>query len=383
MDYIRRRITLFFILICISAAAQAQEISPEAKADSLFSFFSKSERPSAAITVMQKDSVLLEKYYGNAQINNTIPAQANTNYPIGNISNHFTAVGIMMLKEDGKLSYDDNVYNILSNFPEYGRQITVKNLLQQTSGLPRFSKKRESLLQTYKQKKPFLNWYYRSSDVLRNEDVLNFLNSQSSLEFSPGKTWKYNPVNYIILAEIIEAKSGMSYRRFIKKNIFKPLEMNNSEVVREHFKPNLSNIAYGYFPQEDNNTFEQHFAHVRNKLYGSTGIYTNINDFQKWIAGLSQNKLLSSKTFSQALDMKFFYNVTRYYGFGWYLEFHNHGKLYAYQGNNTLGTTHLIMYIPQEDLYTVIFTNHGAVFGMHEKAMELINMFSEKTYKKR
>ena len=135
-------------------------------------------------------------------------------FELASVSKQFTAMGIMICKERDLLSYYDNIKKFFPDLPY--DNITVRNLLTHTSGLPSYEDQFEK------------NWDHKK--IAFNKDIIDMLERHDTLFFKPGTKWKYSNTGYALLASIIEKVSGMSYNDFMAKNIFQPLGMTHTFI---------------------------------------------------------------------------------------------------------------------------------------------------------
>ncbi len=321
--------------------------------------------PSLSVLVTKEGKVKLNKSFGYANIEKDKKAGSQTNYYMANLTNQFTAMGILILSERNQLKLSDKVSAIITGFPGYGNKITVKHLLQQSSGLPYFKAQE----------------FIDQNNEVTNNDVLEFLNKQDGLHFNPGKKVEINQVNYTILGIIIEEVSGDEYADFIDDEIFKPLHMKRPGVYdgKKYFWPwkKIKNKAVCYNPSDNgynvNNTYEKiHYT-------GSTGVFVSPDDFAKWIDVWGTEKLLPYSTIEKAFKFSFMPGYIKFYGYGWQIGF-NKGKRYAFQSTSHFGNTHISIYVPAEKISVSVFSNQGGLYGLRKKAFEILNQYSANEY---
>ena len=162
------------------------------------------ERPSASFAVIKDGKIEDCQSFGYADLENKIRANCETNYRLASVTKQFTAMGIMILMDQGKLQYDTKLTEIFPEFPEYGKEITIQNLLTHRSGLQEYSR-----------------LYPRDSEKpLVDKEVLNLLIAQDSLLFPANTQFKYSNSGYAVLAMIIERVAGKTFKKFMDRRNF-------------------------------------------------------------------------------------------------------------------------------------------------------------------
>src|SRR5260370_5599071 len=185
------------------------------------------------VCVVREGKVILEKGYGFANIELSVPATQETIYEMASLTKPFTATAIMMLAEEGKISLEDSLSKYFPEAPETWRKITIRHLLSHTSGLSDFfsipALRSESGFAWEREYKP--------------EELLWVL-FQASLQAQPGEKWSYSNIGYYLLGFIIEKVTGDTYEQFLRRRIFEPLKMTATQRMSR--KDVIQNRASGY-----------------------------------------------------------------------------------------------------------------------------------------
>jgi len=188
--------------------------------------------PGAAVSVIDKGRLIFEKGYGLADLEYDIPIKPDTIFHVASVSKQFTAMALVLLEQDGKLSIDDDVHKYLPELPDYGHPIKIRNLLQHTSGI-------RDQWQTL----GLAGWSLE--DVITQDQILRLLFRQRELNFVPGTEHLYSNGGYTLAAEIVARVSHQPFPQFCADRIFKPLGMTHT-----HFHQGLHQIvrnrAYSY-----------------------------------------------------------------------------------------------------------------------------------------
>jgi len=244
--------------------------------------------------------VLYSKAVGKLHPHKNTPITIDSSFNLASVSKQFTAFGIMLLKYQGKLKYDDNVQNILKEFPY--PNITVRQLLNHTSGLIDY----EELSDIYWDKQAFTN-----------QDMLNLFSiHKPKLDFAPNTKFEYSNTGYVILAAIIERLSNQSLEDFSYQNIFQPLNMSNSRVFNILSKQ--TEFPSRVFGQDKGELLDLY------KIEGVTGdgsVYSTVGDLLKWHRALLNNTLLPESEKQEALRHSSLVDGSTYnYNFGWIVD---------------------------------------------------------------
>jgi len=173
----------------------------------------KSNEPGSAVVVVNGGRVIFRKGYGMANLELGVPVEPDMVFRLGSVTKQFTAVAVLMLAEQGKLSLDDDITKFIPDYPAKTQRVTVEQLLTHTSGIKSYTSLPEWLLMWRK-------------DTELNELIGLFKDKPA--DFAPGERWAYNNSGYVLLGAIIEKASGQSYQDFIEKNIFQRLGMAHS-----------------------------------------------------------------------------------------------------------------------------------------------------------
>ncbi|MBJ7994806.1 MULTISPECIES: serine hydrolase domain-containing protein [Bacillus] len=252
------------------------------------------------VLVTDKNNVVLRKGYGYANIKDKVLTTPRTKYRIGSITKTVVAISILQLREKGKLNIEDNVNKYIPSFPA-DKNITLRNLLTHTSGLP--------------------DQGQGSVDAASRLKLVTWIGAQK-LQFPAGTGWKYTDYNYMVLAYIVEKISNKPLAEYVKENIFTPVEMNESGMGAT--LPEDIFLAEGY-TKKDNELIATPRLKM-NWLYGCGEMYTTVEDMKRLDEAIMDGKLISK----QSLSDMFTVSPARKYGFSFYIYpdyYHNHGVL--------------------------------------------------------
>ena len=210
-----RSLILVLISIVIAAKTFAQSLpdSTITKINKLFAQWDKGNSPGCAVAIVRNDSILFAKGYGMANLEYNIPIEPATIFHMASVSKQFTALSIVLLAKQGKLQLDDDIHKYLSWFPDLKEKITIRNLLNHTSGI----RDQWQLLAISGT---------RLDDVITQDHIVKILSKQQALNFKPGEQYSYSNSGFTMLAEIVRSVTGQSLRQFTDSAIFKPLGMS-------------------------------------------------------------------------------------------------------------------------------------------------------------
>ncbi|WP_297707924.1 serine hydrolase [uncultured Eudoraea sp.] len=330
----------YFLLIFISKVAHGQEISQN-RIDSIFTQFSK-VTPGISISLIEGNKSVLRKSYGNANLEYNIPVDPKTVFHIASDSKRFTALAILLLEEQGELKLSDSIQKYLTSFPDFGHEITIEHLLQHTSGL----RDQWQLL-------GMAGW--RMEDIVTQEQILKVLYKQRELNFLPKSEFVYCNSGYTLLAEIVQVVSGQSFEDFTRKNIFEPLGMYNTHFHANH-KQIVKNRAYSYSKVNDS-IFQKEILNFANT--GATGLFTNVEDIEKWIINVMNAKpIVGSTAIYKKMQEQLVLNngEEMMYGMG-EMVFNIGKKKLIGHGGNDAGFNSFIGYYPEYNVGVIALCN--------------------------
>jgi len=343
------KIVFGFGILVVFMGLFACSQNTERRVDRLFKAYRGEDRPGAAVMVIQDGSPILTKCYGMANLEENIPVTSSTNFRLASVTKQFTAMSIMILSERGQLDINSSLQDIFPDFPEYGKDITIRHILQHNSGLIDY----ESLIPD------------TAMVQVLDRDVLRMMMAQDSTYFEPGTAYQYSNSGYAVLAMIVEQVSGKSFAQFLDENIFQPLGMNHTLAFEEGIST-VSNRAIGYFVEKDSIGFSD--QSLTSAVLGDGGIYSSIDDLLLWDQALYTDQLVSSETLRQI-----FTPGLENYGFGWRIEAYK-GHPRVYHAGSTCGFRTCIHRLPEDEFTVIILTNRRDP-AVDDLAGKLIDMY--------
>ena len=281
-----------------------------------------------AVLVRKNGRALFEKGYGVRDLRTKVKIDERTNFRLASFTKQFTAMAVLLLVRDGKLRYDQTLTEIFPDFPACGKNITIRNLLNHTGGLPDYE---DSMDAQERSKGPL----WSPEHQIQDEEVLHLLKQETKGKFLPGTSWSYSNSGYVVLGLIVAKASGQPYRDFLHARIFVPLHMDHS-IVYQKGKNELTNRAYGHSKEGD--ALKETDQSSTSATLGDGGVYSNLEDLAKWDDALRNSTLLSAEEMAPALvpaklangkptvwpiapnDDNLHPGKPVSYGFGWFLD---------------------------------------------------------------
>lgn len=351
------------------AAGLGEQTSPasvDKKLDELLSAVTSPDAPGLAALVRQNGKTVFERGYGVGDLRSGVRLDARTNFRLASFTKQFTAMAIMLLVHDGKLRYDESLTEVFPDFPDYGKTITVRNLLNHVSGLPDY----EELMEAAEKASGSM---WSPEKQIQDEEVLKLLETDQSGKFAPGTSWSYSNSGYVVLGLVVAKTSGKAYGEFLHERIFAPLKMNQT-IVYQKGKNEVANRAFGH--SKENDLFKETDQSSTSATLGDGGIYSNLEDLAKWDDALRNHTLLSEKEMRPALTPVKLNDGSEphwptqpngdnlhpgkpvSYGFGWFLDpYSGHARMW--HTGSTMGFRTVIERFLGENLTIIILSNRA------------------------
>ena len=368
-----KKISLYLIFILLFSSMNATSVSN--RIDKIMKTRYENNTPGAGIMILKGDSVLMEEYYGLADLVTKEPITAQTRFNIASVSKQFTVVGALRLIEQGKISLNTH---ISPYFPAYKapfwNDIQLWHLMSHTSGLPD-SRDRSN----------------RDACVFADDSVsMSYFPSVNQLQFVPGSFYDYKNPTFLLIAQIIEQCEGLKFIDYQKQHIFEPLGMTSTT----YFDPNetIPHTAHAYInvlsdskssTDKDSGGSPTGFTNTQLETwqeydYGEEtffatrpdgGIYSTIRDLAKWEKGLRQNKVISESMLK--ISYKPHIEVTRskwssyqnrentFYGLGWFIDKTPGYPTKVYHTGDNGGFQAYLAKYPEKEITIIILENRN------------------------
>lgn len=322
------------VSILFSSCMLENHPSRSERVDDIMKEYADTSAPGASVLVMVGDSVVFAKGYGLADIEAREPVTTATNFRLASVTKQFTAMGILMLMESGRLSLDDPLEQYFPDFPAYGWGIRIRHLLTHTSGLVDY----EDLIPDTLQRQ------------VLDQDCLELMHRTDSLYFPPGSAYRYSNTGYAILALITQQLSGKSFPVFLRDGIFSPLGMETT-LARVDEGPTVPHRAYGHSRTETG--WAKTDQSQTSAVLGDGGIYSNPTELATWVRSLWDHRLIG-KSWQDSAWTKARLNDGGLvdYGFGWHLD-----GGYPHHDGSSKGFRNHVLVFPERRMFVAVLTN--------------------------
>ena len=375
---------------CCRSAVQRIPVdsSVSAQVDRIFLPLVSEKTPGAAILVRKDGRTAFERGYGVRDLRTLTKIDPQTNFRLASCTKQFTAMAVMLLVHDGQLHYDDRLTDIFPDFPAYGKGITIRHLLNHTSGLPDY----EDLMDAAEKQKGTTIW--TAARQIQDNEVLHLLKQEKSGKFAPGVKWSYSNSGYVVLGLVVAKVSGKSFGEFLRQRIFAPLQMTRT-LAYVKGKNEVADRAYGH--TRDGNVFGETDQSPTSATLGDGGVYSSLDDLAKWDGALARHALLSEAEMQPALSPVKLADGSQptwpaereqssdnlhpgqpvWYGFGWFLDpYHGHARMYHAGG--TLGFRTYLSRFTADHLAVVVLCNRIDL-DPEKLALQVADLFSSES----
>ena len=337
MKKIRINFLLLFLFQAVAVQLNAQSL--EKDLDAVFEEEYPAGEPGAIALVAKNGKVVYRKAFGSADMELEVPMKPEHVIELGSITKQFTAVAILKLMEEGKLSLQDPLSKYLPDYPN-GENITIHHLLNHTSGIKNYTGLPEL---------PPM-----ALDISPLEIIAVF--QDEPVDFAPGEKWQYSNSGYILLGYIIEKVSELTYEDFIEKKIFQPLKMKNSRYGSK--KEIIPLRASGYGPDPSGKGYINAEFISMSVPYAGGSLMSTVDDMLLWNEAVRNNTMISEKSKQLAFKATTLNDgKTSYWGYGW-----ERGRLYGSvaleHGGGVPGYLTFGIYLPEENIYTIVLSNN-------------------------
>lgn len=336
--------TFILVVLCLFSICSTAQIKEKQAIDSIFSEWDQPNTPGASLGIIKDGALVYAKGYGLANMEYDIPNSPTSVFRIASTSKQFTAACIVLLAEQGKLSLDATLETYFPGFPEYASKITIKHLLNHTSGI------RDYLQVAYLKG-------LGGDDFYTDKDIMKWLVRQTDLNFAPGDEHLYSNSGYWLLGQIVNKAAGVNMADFAKANLFEPLGMQQTHFHNNHNQI-VKNRASGYYP-DGNGGYEISMTSL--EMIGDGGIFTTINDVKKWDDAFYNSTVLSN-TFWKMMTSQGILNN------GEVIDYASGLMIDEYKGLKTIrhggafvGYRAELLRFPEQKLSIAIFANRGDV----------------------
>ena len=331
--------------------------SEESRVKEFMGEFIKEEPFDGSVLVLHKGEVTLDESYGLADKENKVPFTNDLQFPVGSIAKSMTAMAILQLEEEGKLSVTDRLSEYMPELP-HANQITLHQLLNHSSGLTDFLEVEE-----------IKNNYTKAHS---EEEIINSFKDKPLIS-KPGDKYAYISSDYYLLGKVLEKVSGEEYDTYLQNHIFKPAGMNETFVMNEENRDEVK--VKGYENGEFNVNVDPSL------LFACGDVASTKADLVKYIYAIDKNLLLSKKQKEKMTTSTIDIIPTQMgYGYGWYAadSFYSFNEKEYSHGGSLPGLRAGLMNFPEKDLTIVIFSNKGFAWNYVKLGNEIASILLDK-----
>jgi CubicO group peptidase (beta-lactamase class C family) len=290
---------IFILFLFQAAACKLSTNADESNMDEIFKAFNTGSGPGCAIAVIQNGRTLFKKGYGLASLEYQVPISTSTVFDICSLSKQFTGFAISTLVEEKKIALDDDIRKYLPDLPDFGKRISIRQLLHHTSGI-----------RDWPETLSFGGWKWE--DGFSYSDIMNLVKHQKELDFEPGSAFDYSNTGYNLLAAVVAKVSGKSFVAWTDERIFIPLHMHHSHFM-ENYRQVIKNMAYSY--ERSGNGFQRVPSNL--SAYGSSSLFTSIDDLSRWANHLQRALAKNDPVFKRMVEEGMLNSGEKvHYGFG-------------------------------------------------------------------
>lgn len=326
------------LVIRAQASAETEKVDSIAKAA-----IDERHLPGLSLAVVREGKVAMARGYGLNDVEQKVPATADSVYEIGSVTKQFTAMAIMMLVEQGKVSLDEKITAYLSGLPDAWKDVTVRHLLTHTSGIKSFTSVPD---------------FGKITTTPCDQKRLVELLTPYPLQFEPGTKWSYCNTGYRLLGWIIEKQSGLSYADFLKERIFVPLKMTATKVG----DPGRANIPPVGYVSHSGNSYQKAGYTDMSWPSSAGAIVSSVADMAQWSLALDEKKFLTPASYKEMwTPVRLKGGGTAGYGFGWDIGKTSNGHTMILHSGHIPGFQSIIVRYPEDHLTVIVLIN--ADFG--------------------
>lgn len=342
----RPRWLLLIVLVTVTAPVARPQAAGTAagkpSVDAIFEKWAGTRSPGCAVAVSKDGATVVERAYGMADLEHGVANTPDTVFEAGSIAKQFTATAAVLLARQGKLSLDDPVRKYVPEVPDYGKPITLRQMLHHTSGLRDWGVVAAA------------GGWPRGSRIHTHDHVLDIVSRQQALNYEPGAEYLYTNTGYNLTAVTVGRVSGQSFAEYTRTAIFEPLGMTRTSW-RDDFTRIVPGRAVAYAPGRDGYHQEMPFENV----HGNGGLLTTVSDLLRWNANLGQPRVGGQELAAQ-LEAPGRLNDGRPIGYGLGLTLADfRGVREVWHSGSTAGYRAFLARYPEHRLSVAVLCNAG------------------------
>ena len=353
-----KRLGSFALPLFLAASASAQLPSElEGRLDALFAEKASSDVPGLVAGIVKDGKLVYGKGFGLGSMEQLAPLGPKSVIDVGSVTKHFTSTAILLLEDEGKLSLDDEVRKWIPSLPDFGKPITIRRLLNHTSGL-----------RDYFTLFALKGWQLERP--ITPSEVVDLMADQQDLNFAPGTSFNYCNTGYVLASEIVQKAAKEPMSAYLKRRVFTPLGMT-STLLNDNPSTIIPRRVDSY--RKAGTTWQRLSAPAM--TVGDGGLYTSIEDFAKWDIALKTDgiKLKKGRLLDRLTDTTGFPAIGANYGLGLFIDTHE-GTKRIQHGGDWLGFNAQYSMYPEKGISIITFANEGTQIGksLNDQAAKLL-----------
>jgi len=334
---VKKHYSVLLWLVTLTLACQAKSTSKQF--DELLNESFPSDGPGGVVLVVKEGNTIYRKAFGLANLELNVEMKPEHIFRIGSITKQFTAAAILQLVEAGKINLDADITEYINDYPTHGHSITVKHLLNHTSGIKSYTGMTKWNRET------------RKKDFTPIE-LIDYFKSEP-MDFAPGEQFKYNNSGYVLLGHLIEQVSGKTYTNYIQSHIFKPLNMNSSFYGST--SRIIKNRVSGYNKTDGQYINADYLSMTQ--PYAGGALLSTADDINTWYQAMMNDQVITQKSRVMAHQMSVLNSGKKIdYGFGWRIK-NIQGSPMIEHGGGINGFLSTSLFLPEESIFVVVLSN--------------------------
>ena len=331
---------LMLAFIPVGVRAQALSSDQEARIAEVFQDLDDINSPGASVAVIRAGEVVYSEGFGSAQLEYGIPVTPSTIFHVASVSKQFTAMAVLLLEADGKLSLDADIRDYMPEVPDMGVVVTPRHLLHHTSGV---RDQWELLLMA--------GW--QLDDVITKEHVRRLLSKQRELNFEPGAEYLYSNMGFSLAADLVERVSGMPFQDFVAERVFAPLGMDDTHVHDDH-QHVVPDRAYSYRAPSQGGYRKMVLSYAN---HGATSLFTTAEDLVTWLDNF-RTAQVGSVPLLETMQTRGVLNDSDTIDYGLGLRIGTYrGAAFVGHGGSDAGFRSNVIWLPEHETGVVVLSN--------------------------
>lgn len=336
----RTTVAVAFFCLMLAGFSFAQSQSITDTVDRLFADWNTTGSPGCALAVVKDGRIIYERGYGMANLELSVAITPQSVFDIGSVSKEITAMAMLLLVQDGKISLEDDIRKYVPELPDYGNTITLRNMLNHTSGLRNY----DDLFDLVG---------IPEADLTTDRDALELTVRQKGVNFKPGEEFLYSDTNFFLMSIVVKRVTGQTLRQFAQERIFGPLGMISTHYHDDHTMI-VARRATGYAPHNGGG-FEMDMSNF--EQVGDGSVMTTVEDLFKWDQNFEHPEVGGPESIRQLTSPGKLNNGQAIpYGMGLFID-HYRGLKWIHHSGEWVGYRAAFSRFPEQHFSTLLTCN--------------------------